>query len=96
MKIYIELLGEGTPVWRPVEAVHIQDDLYRITQANAQPEDERWSFERNSVVRCKFNKTQDRDLILVAQEPAKNESQKLTLRGVVTRMGRLSRGGISA
>jgi hypothetical protein len=50
MKIYIELLGEGTLVWRPVEAVHIKDDLYRITQVNAQPDDECWPF-RNRLNR---------------------------------------------
>ena len=75
MKIYIELLGEGTPVWRPVDAVHIQDDLYRIVQTNEQPDDERWPFEADSIVRCKLKQTEEGDLILVAHEHAMDGSQ---------------------
>ena len=75
MKIYIELLDEGTRVWRPVEAVHIQDDLYQIIQANTQPDDERWPFEADSVVRCKAKRTQEGDLMLVAYERGKDRLQ---------------------
>jgi hypothetical protein len=75
MKIYIELLGEGTLVWRPVEAVHIKDDLYRITQVNAQPDDECWPFETDSIVRCTSKTTQEGDGILVARERAKGSHQ---------------------
>jgi hypothetical protein len=75
MKIYLELLGEGTPVWRPVEAVHIQDDLYRISQVNAQRDDECWPFETDSIVRCMSKTTQEGDVILVAYERANDSLQ---------------------
>jgi hypothetical protein len=75
MKIYLELLGEGTPVWSLVEAVHIHDDLYRITQVNAQPDDECWPFETDSIVRCMSKTTQEGDVILVAHERAKDRPQ---------------------
>jgi hypothetical protein len=72
MKIYIELLGEGTQVWRPVEGVHVQGDLYRIIQTNAEPGDERWPFETDSIVRCRLKETQEGDQILVAYEQVKD------------------------
>jgi len=75
MRIYVELRDEGTPVWRPVEAVHVADDLYRIVQANAQPDDESWQFEKGSLVRCKSKRTQEGDLILVAQEQINERPQ---------------------
>jgi hypothetical protein len=49
--IYVYLLGEGTDVWRPVEAEHLQADLYRIV--GAPPEDEVWQFKQGDTVRCK-------------------------------------------
>lgn len=72
MKIYVELQGEGTPVWRPVEATHVRDDLYRIVQANEQPDDESWQFGKDSHVRCKSKRTQEGDVILVAREQVKD------------------------
>ncbi len=48
--IYIELLDEGTPCWRPVEAEYLGSDLYRIV--GAQTRDETWAFSLGDVVRC--------------------------------------------
>jgi hypothetical protein len=50
--IYVYLLDEGTDVWRPVEAVHVGEDRYRIMSVNVDPEDERWQFSTGDVVRC--------------------------------------------
>jgi hypothetical protein len=49
--IYVELLGEGVAVWRPVEAERLEDGAYRIL---SQPPDrtEAWKFPAGSVVRC--------------------------------------------
>jgi len=40
--IHVELLDDGCPCWRPVEAKHVAGDLYRII--GAPPEDEVWAF----------------------------------------------------
>ena len=72
MNIFVQLLDEGTQVWRPVEAVHIQDDPYRIIEINAQPEDESWPFETDSIVRCRTKATDEGDIILVAYEQVKD------------------------
>jgi hypothetical protein len=45
MKIYVDLLDEGTAVWCPVKALHLHDDVYQIVEVNSDPEDTRWAFE---------------------------------------------------
>ena len=51
--IYIYLVGEGTDVWRPVEAEYLGDDCFRITSENLTMEDENWQFPSGSIVRCR-------------------------------------------
>jgi hypothetical protein len=52
--IYIYLLDEGVDVWRPVEAMHIKDDLYRITSINPDDENEKWQFSTGDLVQCEM------------------------------------------
>lgn len=69
MKIYVDLLDEGTNVWCPVEAVHIRDDMYQIIEVNSDPEVTRWAFDTGATVRCRPTLTSDeRETILVAYE----------------------------
>jgi hypothetical protein len=68
LKIYVDLPDELVAVWCPVEAVHIQDDIYRITQINDDPEDTRWAFNTGSKVRCKLRTTSEGEQIPVAYE----------------------------
>jgi hypothetical protein len=49
--IYVELEGEGVAVWRPVEAEHREDGLYKIL-SRPSDETETWTFPPGSVVRC--------------------------------------------
>ncbi|MBA4147934.1 MAG: hypothetical protein H0X66_07435 [Verrucomicrobia bacterium] len=49
--IYIELVDEGTQVWRPVEAEQVREGVFRII--GRQPEDEHWQFASGSFVRCR-------------------------------------------
>jgi hypothetical protein len=48
--IHIALLGEGTEVWRPVQAEPIGPELYFVL--GPIPEDEEWAFPPGSLVRC--------------------------------------------
>ena len=50
--IYVYLLDEGTDVWRPVDAIHIKDDIYQINPERAIPETETWQFLPGDIVRC--------------------------------------------
>ena len=49
-RVYVALLGEGTNVWRPVDATKIRDDIFRID--GAAPNDEEWQFAQGAMVRC--------------------------------------------
>ncbi len=69
-QIYVTLLDEGTDVWRPVEAVHLCDDIYRITNSNFNSEDERWQFSPGDVVRCQTHVFADGSKGMVAYEIA--------------------------
>ena len=43
--IYIKLLNEGTDVYRPVSAFHIQDQIYELGGADIyDSDDEVWEF----------------------------------------------------
>jgi hypothetical protein len=46
--IYIPLLGEGTPVWKPVAAELLLDGTFRIL--GEMPDDEEWAFKPRELV----------------------------------------------
>ena len=70
MKIYVDLPDELVAVWCPVEAVHLDGDIYQIVEVNSDPEDTRWSFDTGTKVRCRPTLTSDgKETILVAYEP---------------------------
>ena len=50
--VYVALLNEGTPCWRPVEAEPVRPGVFRIVSSNPDPTDEEWEFPSNSVVIC--------------------------------------------
>jgi hypothetical protein len=50
--IYVALLDEGIPCWRPVEAIHKRDDIFTIIGKNLNPEDEHWEFSCGEDVHC--------------------------------------------
>jgi hypothetical protein len=67
--IYVELLEEGTPCWRPVESEHLGGDLYRI--AGGRPDGEVWPFRQGDIVKCRTRIFQDGSPQLVAYEKAR-------------------------
>lgn len=49
--IYIELLNEGTSVWRPTSALRVGPHTYVVLPTpDYDPEDEEWRFPPGSVV----------------------------------------------
>jgi len=66
--IYVYLLNEGTPCWRPVEAVTVEGDTYRILSTNADSEDEEWEFNTGDLVRCEHKSFSGGEEGLVAVE----------------------------
>lgn len=69
--IYIYLLDEGTDSWRPVEAVRIDKNVYRITSPHI--EGESWQFQSGDVVRCREKLSSESDPFLEAYELLRNE-----------------------
>ena len=65
--IYVSLLGEGTPVWRPAQAEHLSEDVYRIT--GEVPAEEQWQFQPGELVRTR-EQILSGDTVLVAYENA--------------------------
>jgi len=57
--IYVYLLDEGTDVWRPVDAVHVEGSKYRIVGVNVDPDDEQWQFKTDQVVLCESRELSD-------------------------------------
>jgi hypothetical protein len=49
--VCVALLDEGTAVWRPVEATHIESNHYRLESSNSDEDDERWEFQQGDTVR---------------------------------------------
>ena len=50
--IYIQLLGEGTVVYRPVPAIEISENIYKIKGEKIyDPDDEEWEFLPGTIVK---------------------------------------------
>jgi hypothetical protein len=67
--IYIELLEERTPCWRPIKAEHLGGELYRIT--GERPDDEVWPFVQGDIVKCRIRTFQEGGPQLLAYEKAR-------------------------
>lgn len=51
--VYVQLLDEGTIVFRPTKGIRLEESIYKILPTkNYDPEDERWEFPPESVVKC--------------------------------------------
>ncbi len=50
--IFVALLGEGTDVWRPVQARPLERGDYRLIGVEADTSDETWQFPAGTIVRC--------------------------------------------
>ena len=49
--IHVALVNEGTAVWRPVEAVPVSENVFRIASTKV-ADDEEWEFAPGATVRC--------------------------------------------
>lgn len=66
--IYLNLVGEGLPVLRSVQAEHVGKDYYLIVEP--MPAGETWQFQPGQVVRCqKRNLSSGKALVAVQEAP---------------------------
>ena len=69
--IYIQLLGEGTLVYRPVPATEVSDNIFQLQGEEIfDPEDEEWEFLPGNKVRVE-QKELEGEKVLVAIEQIK-------------------------
>jgi hypothetical protein len=55
--IYVALLDEGVECWRPVTAVRLDRETFRIE--DSVPEGEQWEFQPGQTVRCRLHQFSD-------------------------------------
>ena len=68
-QIHVALLEEGTNVWRPAQAEHLANDLFRVL--GIVPSGEVWQFQPGEVVRCIEQQLSGAQcLVAVARAPA--------------------------
>lgn len=65
-QVYVALLGEGTEVWRPVEAIALGGEEFELL--GDMPDDEVWQFSPGTRVRCKKKVFADGGVALAAYE----------------------------
>jgi hypothetical protein len=69
-QIYMPLLEEGVPVWRPVQALFLRDGVYRIVSDSNGFPNEQWQFSTGSSVRCQPHTFANGETGLAAYEQA--------------------------
>jgi hypothetical protein len=52
--IYVYLPNEAVDVWAPVDADHVQDEIYRIVDCRG--EDDEVEFGKGELVRCRLRR----------------------------------------
>ncbi len=72
-KIYIELLDEGTRVWRPVAAELQADGSFLISEQEV-PEDEQWQFLPGERVLVEMQEREGAE-VLVAVDLVKDKGE---------------------
>jgi hypothetical protein len=65
--IYVALLDEGIDVWRPVAARRLSSDRYLILEQDYDPAIERWQFEPGTVVRCRAENRDGRQILIATE-----------------------------
>lgn len=65
--IYVALLDEGIDVWRPVAARKIAPDTFLILDQDYDREVETWQFEPGTVVRCRKERRDGRQIIVATE-----------------------------
>jgi hypothetical protein len=66
-QIYIELLDEGTKVYRPVPSIKVDKNVYKVGGFDIYGEDELWAFPPGTIVYVEKRKISD-EILLVAVE----------------------------
>ena len=67
--IYLQLLGEGTTVYRPVPASKLSEGLYKISENEIfDPDDEEWEFLPGTVVKVEQRILEGETVLVAVKE----------------------------
>ncbi len=66
--IFVLVVNEPSMMWKPVEALAMSDDTYKIISANPDPQGQKWQFVTGNIVRCKQHTFMDGSQGMVAVE----------------------------
>jgi len=67
--IYIQLLDEGTKVYRPVPAIKIENNIYKLQGFDIyDPEDEIWEFSPGTYVKVEKQYLDGEDVLIAVQK----------------------------
>jgi hypothetical protein len=69
-EIFVALLDEGVDVWRPVEAQHLHDNIYRIEDQPYDRDVETWQFEPGTEVVCEMVDASDGPILAATRSNA--------------------------
>jgi hypothetical protein len=70
LEVHVVLLDEGSPTLRVIQALDLGHEKYKLLAINYDPDDEKWQFPPESVVKCKKTKDYRGNDILLAYELA--------------------------
>ena len=62
-EIFVKLLDEGVDVWRPVKAVQLSSDTYRIVDQPYDRATEAWEFGPGEQVACEMISSSDGQIL---------------------------------
>ncbi len=64
-QIYVQLLDEGTTVWRLTTGIKINNSAYKILPTdNYDPKSEKWEFKPGDIVQCDKQVKEGRIILL--------------------------------
>jgi len=67
--IYVQLLNEGTKVFRPVPAIEVGNFIFEIMGSDIyKPEDETWEFLPNTCVLVEEKKLSKKNVLVAIKE----------------------------
>ncbi len=67
--IYVQLLEEGTVVYRPACAETLSSGYFKIQeQSDFDPEDESWEFKPGAIVECILQRFENEELLVAVRE----------------------------
>jgi hypothetical protein len=65
--VYVYLMGEGTDVWRPVNAEQVGASQYRLDPTAVVPDDEAWEFPPGTLVECERKRLSDGEQLVAVR-----------------------------